>query len=186
MDPRIIQNINFREKQRGWKHYRATIHSFKYGAEHGDVFINGFLKNLYLRPACYECNIRSLKSGSDITLGDFWGIQNIHPDFDDDRGVSLVMINSDTGNQVFQQLRKTIIETDYVSALTGNPSIEESPHIPAKRKIFFQQWHKGNIIPLIKRLTKITVLMRSKRLLAIILRKAGLLLLFKSLSGRQK
>jgi hypothetical protein len=181
MDPRIIQNINFREKQRGWKHYKTTIHSFKYGTEHGDVFIMGFLKNLYLRPACYKCNVRSLKSGSDITLGDFWGIQNILPEFDDDKGVSLVMINSDEGKRIVYQLQHIAIETSYDSAFSGNQSIEKSPVMPAKRIVFFRKWHKINIIPLINTLTKVTLWERIRRIIVIIIRKMGLLPLVKLL-----
>jgi coenzyme F420-reducing hydrogenase beta subunit len=182
----IIGTINFREKHRGWKKSGAAIHSFKYGiTEHGDIFVKGFLRNLYLRPACYECKSRSLKSGSDITLGDYWGIQNILPDFDDDKGVSLVMINSDKGRRIFCQLQCIAVETDYDSAFAGNQSIERSPVMPVKRIVFFRKWHKINIIPLINTLTKVTAWGRMRRVMVIIIERIGLLPLLKSLLKRQ-
>lgn len=56
--------------------------------------MKGFLSNLYLRPSCYRCSVKCGKICSDITIGDFWGVQNFFPNFDDDKGVSAVIVNS--------------------------------------------------------------------------------------------
>ena len=54
--------------------------------------MKGFLSDLYLRPSCYDCPSKCGKSECDITLGDFWEIQKILPYYDDDKGVSAVLI----------------------------------------------------------------------------------------------
>lgn len=57
--------------------------------------MRGFLADLYTRPSCHACPAKQLKSGSDITLGDFWGIESLMPEIDDDKGVSAIIVNSD-------------------------------------------------------------------------------------------
>lgn len=66
--------------------------------------MKGFLANLYLRPSCHQCAAKSGKSGSDITIADFWGIQQVMPDFDDDKGTGLVLVNTLKGEQYFTSL----------------------------------------------------------------------------------
>lgn len=53
-----------------------------------NIFLRGFLADLYLRLSCHSCPAKSFKSGSDITIGDFWGVQNVMPEIDDDRECS--------------------------------------------------------------------------------------------------
>lgn len=56
--------------------------------------MRAFLAELTLRPSCYACPFKSGRSGSDITLADFWNIRDVLPAFDDDRGASLVLLNT--------------------------------------------------------------------------------------------
>lgn len=98
-----IDSISFRAKDTGWHNYsvRLTTVDSK-GAKfysHNIFFQNDymrlFLSDLILRPSCYNCLSKSGRSGADITLGDFWGVEKKYPEFDDDRGISLVMVNRD-------------------------------------------------------------------------------------------
>lgn len=105
----VITGINFREKQNGgygWKKYGFEVRAkspskgdkntvLKSGIFYENVFMKGFLLNLYLRPSCYKCTAKNGASGSDLTIADFWGIQNYHPEFDDDKGVSLIFVHTD-------------------------------------------------------------------------------------------
>jgi coenzyme F420-reducing hydrogenase beta subunit len=163
-----INSINFRDKTHGWKLfsfsicYTENINSSGVFLEslQENVFMRGFLRNLYLRPSCYQCPVKFLSSGSDITLGDYWGIQNTLPEFDDDKGVSLVMINTLKGKVVYGALNKHEKETSYNNALRGNSTIEESVPVPIKRTDFFENRNNEPITDLIVKLTKISVLRR--------------------------
>jgi hypothetical protein len=119
--------------------------------------MKGFLNDLYLRPSCHDCPSKSLKSGSDITLGDYWGIQNIFPDFDDDKGVSLVMINTLKAKEFCRGLHAEFVETSYNDAFRFNPSIEKSVKSNKNRLLFFQSIGKGNIIDVINKYSKKTL-----------------------------
>ena len=95
--PLPLTALTFRDKSTGWKQY-----SFTYMAQSSDglskvterasrnAFMRGFLADLYLRPSCYACPAKRLSSGSDLTVGDYWGVGAVHPALDDDGGVSVV------------------------------------------------------------------------------------------------
>ena len=85
------------------------------------------------------------KSHSDITIADYWGINQYFPEFDDDRGVSLVLLNTDKGSTIYEQISREQIETTYEQGYIGNPSIEHSVQLPKFRDYF---WKKYNCIGL--------------------------------------
>lgn len=144
-----ISDIRFRDKREGWKKYSfaLTLSKARAAGEQNTVslssiytdnpFMEAFLADYSLRPSCYTCPAKSLKSGSDLTLGDFWGIEHIAPQLDDDRGVSLLMVNTDKGAQWMGQIAVLCHEEAYTAALSYNPSICQSVACPPKRKFFF-------------------------------------------------
>jgi hypothetical protein len=147
--------------------------------------MKGYSQNLYFRQSCYYCPVKSFKSDSDITLGDYWGIKYISHDFYDNNGISLVMITSQKGKDIYDTLKKIDIETDYKDAIIDNPCIEKSSMVTIRRDIFFKRMHEENIIKLINELTYITLLHRVvffiRNCLRNILRKMGLLSVVKSI-----
>lgn len=125
----IIHQINFRGKIRSWKNYRMVIKGDEDIVNqpfYENIFMRGFLRDIYLRPSCYACPSKNGKSGADITLGDFWGIENHYPEFDDDKGVSLVMVQSQKGAKYFNAIESNCVEVEYEKAVAGNPAIEKS------------------------------------------------------------
>lgn len=93
-----VISVNFRNKQRGWKRLYMEV-CFDNGKRHYiysgfDRYEGMFLNNLSLRPACYECKFAKKERFGDITLGDFWGIGKRYPQWDDDKGISVVMLNN--------------------------------------------------------------------------------------------
>ncbi len=137
-----ITDVSFRDKTNGWKRYgvrmdfashsRAILHT-------EDTFMKGFLKNLTLRPSCYHCAAREGRSGADIALADYWGVWNIHEGIDDDRGVGLVVVNTDKGAKWYNELREKIDDrvSDYSKAVVSNPCMIESVAAPKDRAAFW-------------------------------------------------
>ncbi len=124
-----VSAVKFRDKRISWQLFSMSIDSNhqKYSQSFTtDTYLQGFLNNLYLRPSCYECAMKCGKSHSDITLGDFWGIDSVISDFNDGKGTSLVLVNTTQGENLIQQLDLRSHEVSYDSALRGNPSIEHS------------------------------------------------------------
>ncbi|MEG0701691.1 MAG: Coenzyme F420 hydrogenase/dehydrogenase, beta subunit C-terminal domain [Muribaculaceae bacterium] len=146
-----IGSISFRDKRTGWKNFSFVIKD-KGGkitvqeTLHKNIFMQGFLNNLYLRPSCYACPSKAGKSQSDITIADFWGIQNYYPEFDDDKGTGLILINTQKASQTLSDLSIESIKTSYNQALPGNPTIEHSVTIPKLRDLFCKQYSKLGIV----------------------------------------
>ena len=154
----VITGINFREKQNGgygWKKYGFEVRAkspskgdkntvLKSGIFYENVFMKGFLLNLYLRPSCYKCTAKNGASGSDLTIADFWGIQNYHPEFDDDKGVSLIFVHTDKGKNRVTNLSSQIdiIDSDKSEATASNPSYLREVHVPTKYSVFWRNYAK--------------------------------------------
>ena len=139
-----IKNIDFRYKQDSWKNFKVNI-TFKNGKEivedfSENIYMRGFLRNIYLRKSCYQCMTKPLKNESDITIGDYWGIQNIDSKFDDDKGCSAILINTSKGSKIFEQIKnKFEIKDSNIDEVLGEnklliKSVEENP----RRDLFFK------------------------------------------------
>lgn len=150
----LIEGISFRDKTLGWKKYSfALVLSTTNGSGekysfcsrtplNRNPFMRGFLSDLYLRPSCYNCPARALSSGSDVTIGDFWGIESVMPEIDDDRGTSVVMVHTSRALQILEKLDMRLWTTRYEDVLQYNPAIERSPQLPQKRAEFFAENEK--------------------------------------------
>ncbi|NLK11777.1 MAG: 4Fe-4S dicluster domain-containing protein [Staphylococcus equorum] len=164
-----ITEISFRDKINGWKSYNFIIKEkdeiILREKFHDNLFMKGFLADLYLRPSCYACPVKSLKSNSDITLGDYWGIQNILPTFDDDYGVSLVFLHDDTWIDCFTKMNLDLSETSFEDAIKYNPAVVKSVNLPDKRKDFWDKYkysHEGLGL-IIKKNTRLSLKQKIKR-----------------------
>lgn len=141
-----LSSISFRDKTNSWKRYEVVIRQGEKTLIREDIgkniYMKLFLSDLCLRPSCSNCSSKSGKSKSDITIADFWGIQHIHPDFDDDNGCNLVLINSEKGLNLFNKLECDKIVTDFNTAIKYNPSYFKSVTEPKYRKYFFDNFDK--------------------------------------------
>lgn len=138
-----IRKISFRDKKTGWKTYSFVIENKDGNSfielSSKNAFMRGFLADLYTRPSCHACPAKQLKSGSDITLGDFWGIESLMPEIDDDKGVSAIIVNSDKGKQVLHNINVELHEVLYDELTTRNPALVKSFPKTPKRTEFFKE-----------------------------------------------
>ena len=72
-------------------------------------FMQMFLGNIDLRPSCHNCRFKGFPRISDMTIGDSWGIENYMPDMDDDRGTSVIVVNSLKGKKCLKRLWEALI-----------------------------------------------------------------------------
>lgn len=177
-----IESVSFRDKRTGWKKYSITLtfadittggnklvsfsHIFR-----EDPYMKLFLRNFILRPSCYQCPAKEGKSQSDLTIADFWGIERNHPDFDDERGVGLIMINSGKGQQAISSLLLELKKVSPTNAITGNPSYTNSVVEPQKREQCFRILNHSE-----KSLDKIVEILFGPPFLIRVKQKIGILL----------
>lgn len=169
-----IENISFRDKRLGWKKYSLTL-TLSVPDGHGakkkvllseplnkNIFLRGFLADLYLRPSCHACPAKKFKSGSDVTIGDFWGIQNVMPEIDDDKGVSVILVNSNklSYDSIIMKIENWVL--DYNLILQYNALIGRSVKLTAKRGKFYLD-ECSNLIDKISKYSKVSFVLKLKR-----------------------
>lgn len=144
--PGEIQNISFRDKSIGWARYSMKIDYIENGAQktytqpaYQNPYMRGFIKGLYLRPSCYSCPAKDFVSGADITLADYWGVDTLKTDINDDKGVSMVLTYNTKGKSALQSIadKLEIHPSTLDSALKNNPAIYKSVNPNPLREKFF-------------------------------------------------
>lgn len=122
-----------------------------------------FLKNYCLRPSCYECKAKQ-RYMSDITLGDFWGINNVVPDMNDNKGVSFVVIRTAAGKKLFASIAKKAVVrmVSYSDGARGNSPLQESVSKPIQRETFFIDMKRMDFNKLKKRYLAMPIMERVK------------------------
>lgn len=129
-------SFNFRHKKNGWEDYYIRL-EFENGKSilkpaADDPYMKLFLEDVILRDSCYNCNSRGDRRYSDITIADFWGINESYPDLYDKNGVSLVIVNSKTGQDILNNISDSIIynQVDFDIAVKTNVPYFKSPKKP--------------------------------------------------------
>lgn len=162
-----IESICFRDKSTGWTTYSFTS-IFKNGRAYttrDSQYMKAFLSNLCLRPSCYECAFKTKVRQSDITLADFWGIDNIMPEMNDEKGTSLILINSPKGKELFDAIKNDITykETEMDEAIKYNSSAIKSASLPKNRNSFIVDVRNKGFEKASKKHLKTPFLIRLKR-----------------------
>ena len=102
-----------------------------------DLFLRLFLSNICLNESCHDCKYNGIPRLADITLGDFWGIERFHPEMDDDKGTSVVLINNSKGDTLFSRIKSQIVfcKSELNKAINNNPCILRSYSMNKKNMI---------------------------------------------------
>lgn len=144
-----ITSISFRDKRDGWNDYAYVIkcgeNEVLYQCHRKNIYSQGFLNDLTIRPSCFDCPAKAGKSGSDITLADFWGINSINCELNDNKGINLLLANTSRGLKMLYQLEKSYLEkVDYAKAIQHNPAIVRSVLKPKSYDWFWRKYpHNG-------------------------------------------
>jgi acetyltransferase-like isoleucine patch superfamily enzyme/coenzyme F420-reducing hydrogenase beta subunit len=142
--------IKFKNKKWGWHDFSLRV-NFENGQEYckdrwHDYFFIGYLQSgNFARPSCYSCPFKGFPQKADITLADFWGIEKVDPSMDQDKGTSLVMVNSNKGMELFDSIKDKIIwkESSMDDAKAGNPALTQSlKPVRSDREDFFKALDK--------------------------------------------
>lgn len=140
-----LKYINFRCKDSSWEDFGSkevisslVNHKELYISKDDDKYMELFLRNYDLRESCYNCLAKNIKK-SDITIADFWGIDEVAPEMNDHKGTSLVITRTKKGQEVFESIssKLKIKEVSYEEGVRANPSEYKSVDKPAQRETFF-------------------------------------------------
>ena len=133
-----VTKVWFKYKEGGWKtspkRTRLDFENGSYKVYEGEknLYMHGYLtSNLYIRPCCGDCRFKGVPRKSDVTFADFWGIDK---ELDDDKGTSMLLVNSEKGKKYFEKVRNdlNVHKKDFASIFDGNPMFTTSATVPQK------------------------------------------------------
>ena len=148
-----LEKISFRDKNAGWNNYSVCF-TFADGScyrqlSNDNQYMQGFLSELYNRPSCHQCQFRHLRSGADLTLGDYWGVEKTFPELNDDLGTSVMMINTNEGKEVWGKICdqvKFACESTFADVVAKNSALVDNPAIHNKRNAFFKKLNSSHSV----------------------------------------
>lgn len=138
-----LLHCDFRNKKHGWNHFGLRIESSsgkkRFTSAQTDPYMRMFLKNISLRPSCYQCSAKSNVCGADIVIGDFWGVEKRLPKLADDLGTSLILVYSTKGEKLIKAISENLVlqRVNAMEALLGNRAFSGSVAEPSLRNAFF-------------------------------------------------
>ncbi|MGF6990731.1 coenzyme F420-reducing hydrogenase beta subunit [Lachnospiraceae bacterium PM6-15] len=179
-----LKRVNFRCKDLGWSNFgvkevfQGIVIKEEYIPLKESSYMQMFLHNYSLRPSCYQCRAKKEKQ-SDVTIADFWGINDVAVEMNDELGVSLVLIRSKKGEKVIGDISKGLClkEVSYEAGVKKNPSEYYSVAKPPQREAFFKDMTKISYLELSRKY--LTTKKRPFKAVAKKKIKAGLELLFR-------
>lgn len=168
-----IKSVRFRDKTIDKKsgHYISIEYSngeVYREASVNDPYMLAFLQNISLRKSCYNCAFKDYKTSSDITIGDFWGIEKTDSCLSDKDGVSLVILHTEKGQNFFCNIEDRIVfdKRTEQEALRDNKSISVSTGNNPLRDKFLRDMNRLDINRLSKKYCSNSVAAKIRRLVA--------------------
>lgn len=149
-----VESVNFRCKKKGWKDFGMKENTV-FVSKDVDPYMQMFLRDYCLRPSCYECKAKENKL-SDMTIADFWGIENVAPEMNDNQGVSLIIVRNEKAIAMFDDMRSDLQckEVSYEDGVRQNPSEYSSVKKPQERDAFFEDMHSMSFVELSQKYAK--------------------------------
>ena len=142
-----LVSIAFRNKFYSWRRWSLVSTYADTNENREDLYTNpyvkAFLRDFCLRPSCYDCQAKGGRSRADIAIADFWGIEKVCPELDDDRGTSAALLHTPKGLQMWEALQGVEYKSvSFDDVLMGNPSYIRSVAQPKNRNLFMRRFRK--------------------------------------------
>lgn len=146
-------SINLRSKETGWSRYSYS-NSFEYKdairyttKSSDSLYMKLFGAGYISRESCENCQFKGYARVSDLTIGDFWGIWDIDPDMDDNKGTSVVLVQSEKGAALLKSIsdKLTIKKVTLEQASSQNRAMISAIHLHPKRDEALELIRQGHI-----------------------------------------
>ena len=159
----VIKTEFRNKKDYGWRDHVETVYMSNGKKVNSTIFKSIFSNPSFLRPCCYRCPYKDIVRPGDITIGDCWGIERIAPEFDDNKGVSLVLINNEKGIKAFRTIENDIhyVKTDVDKCLQF--ALKESHKRPKEREKLWNMFYNMSYEDFLKKMGYIGIKSTIKR-----------------------
>lgn len=183
-----ITNHIFRSKVLGW-HNHTEVNVFEDGQTDSKSYVSQLFKHIFyshaiLRPACHNCKYTSLDRASDITIADYWGIDRFLPEFDDNKGISLALLNTQKGLDYFDLCRDKLIVRDGNARECLYYNMNQPTKASPLRDSIWNDYHTKGFEYIIKKYYSYGIKGYPKRFVIYTLKKLNLASMIKKVLGR--
>ena len=143
-----VEHIFFRDKKFGWHNWHVYFRFCNGESYHKnqreDMMVSAFLTGSCSRKSCYDCPFKQKYRLADITLADYWGIEKIAPELDDDKGISSIYVNSPKAQKLLDAIADRVFlrEMDLDTAVAHNMAMVESERLTRDRDGFLRDLRK--------------------------------------------
>lgn len=146
---KMVSYVTFKDKRYGWNTPFAFVRIDDTEVSLQD-YVNIFYSKCALRPSCHVCPYASVRRNSDITIGDFWGIENVLPDFYDSSGNSLVLVHTDKGKSLMENCNSSIVKQEVLLKDCLQPNLVAPTQVSADRGEFWRHYRNSGIEYVVK------------------------------------
>lgn len=147
-----VTAVNFRDKsQLGWAAHKESF-TFRDGKTYTYTYTYTFYQHIMFRHSCGVCHFTNFQRPSDVTIADFWGWQKVDETFNaDDKGVSLVLVNTDKGRRLFDAVKASMhyLPSDTQACL--QPNLLHPSEIHPMRDQFERDYVRHGLVYVMKR-----------------------------------
>lgn len=165
-----ILSFEFRDKTYGWLESGPKVNycngKSKKWPLYEDLYMQGYFQSICMRESCYRCEYKNFYSGSDITMGDFWGADILEKEFFDPLGVSLCCIQSNNGMNLVNKAEKylEIKQVPLKTLIKYNQGLIYPFKKGEKSNQYFEMVKEKKNIVALKKITDVSMLEKVKRI----------------------
>lgn len=173
-------SVCFRTKKYGWKEHHICVKLrnkvYEGARRENEPFFSLYLGKYSIRDSCFSCGFASAERITDITMGDFWGIDKVEPEIDDDMGISLAIVNTEKGARLMESIASQIYaeERNIDMAAPRQINLRSVPVPPKKRDLFWDEYASRGGFYVLRRYTTFGLAKRIRFKCAKALRRVGL------------
>jgi len=154
-----VVSVNFRDKTSGWNSFNLIFAGKKVlvkEIKQESSYMQAFLKNISVRPSCSVCRYNNEHSSADLTIADYWGVETKFPELSDNKGVTVVLVNTIKGKGLFEQVEKNaaVWKSNFTHAAQYNFAMRNISLLHPAREEFFARLGTKNMDILVPELLK--------------------------------
>ena len=145
-----VESVTFKDKRWGWKSPFAWVRS---GAKkvHIDNYVQMINTKNPFRPSCYTCPYAAMERRSDLTIGDFWGIDARLPEFYSPLGNSLILVQSARGAALLRRAQPELELRSSTREACVQPNLLEPVAKPAAREQFWDEFKRLGVAHIVQK-----------------------------------
>lgn len=137
-----VVSVKFRDKGTGWKRCQLIFAGEKTlvkEIKQESPYMQAFLRNMSVRPSCSVCHYNNEHSSADLTIADYWGVETKFQELNDDKGVTVVLVNTTKGDRLFEKVRENanVWESNFSHASQHNFAMKNVGALHTAREVFF-------------------------------------------------